>query len=690
MKKLCLLVCCMLLCLPISGLAEITNQTRFFDEENALTSIAVFQDNLYLLTYDGIFIYDIQTGTTTLVTDHVTGDYRNRNCVDWLCATGNGLYAIQNTNKTVLQILDEMGNLNIQTFVWFESDEASFIIDVAMTQRYFCLLEQCNEGLQLSWVDLTTNAWSQQKVDGAFCIATYEDRIAYAAKSIKQGTTEYSIVAIDLASGEATNLFTSSTPMNGLCSTKNDLYYISRNILYRWNKNNREVEEITIVPSGDVVACDIIAEHVAVVVDNILAIRSITNADQQITLTICQSSGRSSDYQIFLSSYPDIELSFIGATNAEEQFIQDVLTKTSTTDIYQMTDLSILQSIAQKKMGKDLSSSPVIETAVQNMYPAFADVFSTNGCIWALPSTCYLTVLGYDKEFFEKFDLPIPTTVMELLDLTEQWLLYYAADHPEVRFDPFSSGLTLDAILRQYEVEKDISGQALTFSDEYLASIITKYLELEKLHLLTVQPYYVEMSAFNTIDLPHSAQYQPLILPIQQEAMAVISNAYMEVEYYVVNPYSEHISEAVAFLESVCASWDITTSVLLLQKYDKAIESPTYKTDYVELTEKKETIEEMLHTSASIENDTLQSEWLRILHEIELLQLNRWIVTEEEITFYKSISDCMQFKTDDPLDELDDQLTSLFTQLREGRMSADVFLQTLDAKVQMVLLELGD
>lgn len=690
MKKLCLWACCILLCLPTNGFAEIANQTQFFDEENVLTSIAVFRDNLYLLTYEGIFNYDIQTGTTSLVTDYVTGDYRNRNCVDWLCATDNGLYAIQYANETVLQILDEMGKLNIQTLVQFESDEVSFILDVVMTQRYFCLLEQCNEGIQLSWVDLTTNAWCRQKVDGAYCIATYEDRIAYVAKSIKQGVTEYSIVAIDLVSMEATNLFTSSTSVNGLCSMKNDLYYISKNKLYRWNQDDREELEITSIPSGDVVACEIIAEHVAVVVDNSLAIRSITNADQQITLTIYQSSGRSSDYQIFLSSYPDIELSFIGSTNAEEQFIQDALTKTSTTDIYQMTDLSILHSISEKKMGKDLSSSPAIKTAVQNMYPAFADVFSANGCIWAVPSTCYLTVLGYNKEFFEKFDLPIPTTVMELLDLTEQWLLYYAADYPEIRFDPFSSGLTLDAILRQYEVEKGISGQALTFSDEYLASIITKYLELEKLHLLTVQPYHVEMSAFNTIDLPHSAQYQPLILPIQKDAMAVISNAYMEVEYYVVNPYSEHISEAVAFLESVCASWDITTSVLLLQKYDKAIESPTYKTDYVELTEKRETIEKMLQTSTLIENDTLQSELLRIQHEIELLQLNRWIVTEEEITFYKRISDCMQFKTDDPLDELDGQLTPLFTQLWEGRISVDGFLRTLDAKVQMVLLELGD
>lgn len=690
MNKLCLFVCCVLLCWPLSGLAEITNQTLFFDEDTILTSIAVFQDDLYLLTYEGIFLYDKQNGTTSLVTNKVTGDYRDMNCVDWLCATDGGLYAIQCTNHTVLQIMDEMGTVNIRTVVQFESDEESFILGVSMTQQYLCMLEQRNSGFQLSWVDLTTNTWYQQKVDGAFCITTYQDKIAYAAKSIKHGVTEYSIVAIDLASGEVTSLFAPSTSVDSLCSMENDLYFVSKNKLYRWSQGDREPVEIAGIPSGDVVACDMFSGQIAVVVDNSLAIRSMANVDQQTTLTIYQSTGRSSDYQLFLSSYPDIELSFIGSTTAEDQFIQDVLTQSGTTDIYQMTDISILRSIAEKKMGKDLSVSPTIETAVQEMYPAFADVFSANGCIWAVPSTCYLTVLGYDKEFFEKFDLPIPTTVMELLDLTEQWLLHYAADYPEARFDPFSNGLTLDAILRQYEVERDIAGHALLFSDEYLASIITKYLELENLFQQSVHPYQVEMSAFNTIDLPHSAQYQPLILPIQKEALAVISNAYLEVDFYVVNPYSEHMNEAVAFLESVCASWDTTTSALLLQTCDKAIESPTYVTDHLELTEKRQEIEEKLQASDAEKNDTLQAEWLRIQQEIELLQLNRWMVTEEEITFYKGMADCMLFKTDDPLDELEGQLIPLYTQLQEGRISINVFLRTLDAKVQMVLLELDD
>lgn len=689
MKKLFLWICCLLLCWPLGSFAESINQTLFFEENNVLTSIATFQDDLYLLTYEGIFQYDMQSGIPALVTDEVTGDYRDESCADWLCATESGLYAIQCANRTVLQILDETGYVNIETLVQFESDEETFILAAAMTRRYLCLLEQGDAGILLNWLDLTTNAWYQQKVDGAFCITPYGDSIAYAAKTTKRGITEYSVTTIDLASGETTNLFAPSISVDSLCGMENGLYFVNKNRVYRWRQGDQEPAEMASIPSGDVVACTVFSTQIAVVVDNSLAIRSIDHTAQQTTLTIYQPSGRSSDYQEFLSTHPDIELNFVGSTNAEAQFVQDVLTQSETTDIYQLTDISILRSISEKRIGQNLSVSPIIVAAVQDMYSAFADVFSADGCIWAVPSVCYLAVLGYDKNFFEQFDLPIPTTVMELLELTEQWLLNYANDYPEAQFDPFSNGLTLDAILRQYEVEKEITGQALSFSDEYLASIISKYQEMERLYWQNPRSYQVEISAFNTLDLPHSAQYQPLILPIQREAQAVISNAYLEVEFYVVNPYSEHMDEAIAFLESTCTSWDAPTQALLLQSCDNPIESPTYQSDYAMLTEKINEVEEKLQISNAEKNDVLRAELEGFQQEMELLQINRWMVTEEEIAFYKKMTNYMVFKTDDPLDELDEQLLSSYQQLQKGRISATDFLRTLDDKVRMVLLEMG-
>lgn len=682
MKKLCLLVYSLLLCWPLSSLAQ--NQTLFFGEDDVLISIATFQEELYLLTYEGVFCYDIESATPALVTDAVTGDYRNTHCADWLCATDNALYAVQYADKVLLQIMDDTGVVNVQPVMQLEQTEESFVLDAAMTDRFFCLLEQTNTGVQLSWVDLESNAHSTQKLDGSFAITTYGNDIAYAAKTTKRGVMSYTVAIIDLTTGNVTELFASSVPIENLCASENDLYIISKNKLCSWQPGSQEPVASAALPSGDLVACVAFARQVAVVVDNSLAIRSLDNAAEQTTLHIAQTTGRSADYQAFLMTHPEIDLAFVGSTDAEEQFIQDILTQTGTIDIYQMTDISILQSIAGKSMAKDLAISPIIASTVQDMYPPYASVFSTDGSIWAVPSTCYLAVPGYNEAFFVQFEIPIPTTVMELLEVTELWLAYYADEHPEAQFDPFSNGLTLDAILRQYEVEKELQGDRLTFQNDDLANVIEKYLKLEKQFQQQSYTYQIEITAFNTLDLPHSAEYKPMILPIQKDAQAAISNAYIDVTFYVVNPYSEHVNEAVAFLESVCTSWDDATKALLLQSCDQAIEASDYQMNYTSLKAQIQNIEETNYS-----NESLQAELEHLQQELEILNRNRWIVTEEEMTFYKALTDYMIFKTDDPLDELYDQLLTSYKQLQEGRISIASFLQILDSKVQMVLLEMG-
>lgn len=676
MNKLCVCLFCFLLCFPLGSLAE--NQTLFFPEDNVLTSLATFQDELYLLTYEGVFRYDGGSAASFLVTDAISSDYRETQYADWLCATSSGLYAFQCADCALLKIMDATDFVSVQLVMQLEQNEESFVLGIAMTEQFLCLLEQTNTGVQLNMIDLATNICSVKKLDGAFAITAYGVDIVYAAKNTKRGVISYTIAAVDLVTGDVKELCALSQSIDGLFASGSDLYIISKNKLYQWQADTQSLAEKANLPSGDVVACTAFAGQVAVVVDNSLTIRNPNHATAQTTLRIAQATGRSADYQEFLSMHPEIELDFIVSADAQEQFIQDVLTQTSTTDLYLLTDISILDAISDKKMAKNLGVSSIIASAVQDMYPAFANVFSADGSIWAVPFTCYLAVPGYRETFFSQFDLPIPTTMMELLDVTEQWLTDYADKYPEAQFDPFSNGLTLAAILRQYEVEKENNGEPLTFLDDNLANIISKYQRIEKQFQQRSQYNQIETSAFSMIDLPHSSQYKPLILPIQKEAQAVISNAYLEVTFYVVNPYSEHVDESIAFLESICTSWDDTTKAVLLRSCGQAIEYPDYQSEYASLTAQMQNIETK---NGSIEY------WQQ---KLEILELNRWIVTEEEITFYKAMTDHMVFKTDDPLITMDDQLLSSYRQLQEGKINITTFLQTLDAKVQMFLLEIDN
>lgn len=687
MKKLCCMLMGLLLCRIVAAGAE---ETIFFDDDNVLISIAAFQDELYILTYEGVFRYDAQVEGTVLVTDEVTGDYRDAQCADCLCAAEHGLYAVQYASQRVLSILDNAGRMDLQTVMQFEQDEDTMILKTVMTETYLCLLERKDDDVFLRWIDRETHTEQQQMLEGGFDMVPWGDDVIYAARSSHRGVTEYTVGLLELATGKTTDWLTSSVSVDSLCGRVEDrLYFVSGDEVCCWAVDPGEKEKIAVIPSGDVVAGTLVKDAAAVIVDNSLAFRNTEGTTQQTTLTICQHGARSADYQAFLTDKPEVELRFVAPEDrsAEEQFVQDVLTRTGTTDIYQLTDVSMLYAIAEKQMAQDLSASPALVQTAADMYPAFARLFSTDGCIWAIPATCYLAVPGYNQDFFEQYDWPVPTTVMELLDLTEQWLSEEADDHPEVLFDPFSNGLTLEAILRQYEVERLLAGEQVTFENADLAEIMTKYQSLEAWCRQSTNAAQPEITVFNIMDLPHSAQYRPLILSIQKDAQPVISNAYLEVAYYVVNPYSPHVDEAVDFLTSVCASWDDTTRVLLLSSCDQAVESPDYQKKHTVLEEHIAQVEQALQGCSVEDEDRLQTEWENLQQERLILEENRWTVTAEEVAYYRGLTDAMWFRTDDPLDELSDQILPYYNQLQEGRISASDFLRILDGKARMVMLE---
>lgn len=693
MKKfflLPLLVC--LLLLTAAAQADTLDKTLFFDEDNIIISLASFHDELYLLTYEGIFQYDVQSGQPIFITDEVVGYYAAENCMDRLCATTDGLYAIRYDDQYMLRILDQDAALDLKSGIGYEKDDDAYILSCALTQHYFCLLEQIGIDIQLKWIERETGQQNQMKLSGGFCLYPYQnDSLLYATKKSNRGNTEYTVESIDLLSGNTTCLLKPDIPFQSLCSDQKDnIYLIGNNKVFHWNVNERELQEAVNIISGDIVESAAFANHmIAVIIDNSLAVRSTENNEDRTSLVLYEPAGRSANYQEYLEHHPEIELRFTGnsTVSAEEQFVQDMLTQTDTTDIYLLSDISALSSIAKKRMAVDLSLSSSIKQLVRDMYPAFAQIFCTDDHIWAMPSEIYIAVPGYNEDFFDLYGLPVPTSVMEMLELTEKWLYDFADEHPEACFDPFTNGLTLNTILRQYEIEKKLSSQSLSFEDGHLSKVISKYQTVCELYEETVSVHGAEFYAFNLLDLPHSAQYKPLLLSVQDGCDPVISNAYLEMKYLVINPYSNHIDEAMEFVESICAAWDATTKALLLQTYNHAIESPDYQRQRTTLSEKIQSIEMELQTSSIDDRDELKSKLASLKKELDIVQQNQWVITEKEIGFYQELTSHMFFQTNDPLDLLGEQILHYYAQLQSGKIDVIDFLRTIDNRIKMVLME---
>lgn len=688
MKRILMLLGALILACSIAS-AEVSNQTIFFEEDDPALSIVVYNEQLYLLTYNGVWLYDAANGTTSLLTDAVNGEYGSECCVDRLLGTKEGLYGIRYEDMTLWRILNGT-ELEVSCEPLAEEvDEDFFAMDSVLTSDFVCLLIQEGSGTGLRIIHRASRQQRTFDVKGAFALAAYgQDAVVYAAQSSNAEGISYTIGKVDLASGDSAVLAKLDDQVsitNLCCDEAGTIYAIASGVVYRLEEAQAALTEVASIASGDVVDSAMMnTDTVAVIVDNSLSVRSIGSDVQAHPLTVYQPTGRSDDYKAFLSEHPEINLRFVGNENvsAEEQFVQDMATHSAATDVYVMTDLSLLSSVASKAMAADLSPSADIAALVQDMYPAFRQLFAPNGQIVALPITIYIAVPAYNEEFFNRFDFAVPTTAMELLDLVETWFTDYAADYPEVVFDPFTNGFTLMAILKQYEIECAITSKTLSFDDSDLAQLVEKYMAVYALYQASRTSGSAEMYAFNTLDLPHNARYAPLLLSVKEGFEPVISNAYLEMTYMVVNPYSEHFADALLLAESLCTAWEDVTRVLLLISSNQAIEWAAYG------EEKNKLLEEMAQLNASkASDDTAQGRLDTLQAELDILEQNRWVVTEAEVQVYESLTSRMQFLTDDPLDAVSEQYMQYHAQLSAGKITAGEFLRALNDRVQMVLRE---
>ncbi len=686
MKKCCLLL--LMLVLMIGGAsAESIDQTVFFEEDDPILSIAAYDEHLYLLTYSGVLTYDAGSGTASLVTDEVNGNYADARGVDRLCATNDGLYGIRYDDCTVWRILYG-DTLDESCEQLSENTDDTFILESVLTTDDACFLTQEGSSTSLQIIKRATKQRRTINLKNAFCMAAYgQNAIVYAAQSSGADGISYTIGMVDLVSGDTSIVaqLNDEVHITSLCCDESGtVFAIARGNVYQLDEAHAALTEVTSIASGDVADSAMLGtDTIAVIVDNSLSIRAIGGEAQSRQLTIYQPTGRSDDYKTFLSNHPEINLKFVGndTTSAEEQFVQDMATHSASTDVYVMSDLSALSSVTNKEMAADLSASSSIAQLVNDMYPALQELFSSDGRIAALPTEIYMAVPACNEEFFTRFGFDVPTTAMELLNLAETWFSDYAADYPEVSFDPFSNGFMLEAILKQYEIECNLSSQTLSFDDDDLAQLVEQYQSVYALYKASSSSGSAELYAFNTLDLPHSALYTPLLLSVKDGYEPVISNAYLEMTYIVVNPYSEHIADALLFAESLCDAWDSTTRVLLLKTSNQALEME----DYAE--QKSKILDEIAQLESGDADDAAQSKLDVLNTELTILEQNRWVVTETEVQTYQSLTSRMQFLTNDPLDAISEQYAQYYAQLTAGKITAKEFLQAIDDRVQMAVME---
>ena len=406
------------------------------------------------------------------------------------------------------------------------------------------------------------------------------------------------------------------------------------------------------------------------------------SSNQRITLNICGPYAEDEYFVSFYKSHPMTDIRSVNAYTAEpeERFISDMLNQNPDIDIYILHNLNLLNIIKNKGYYADLSISEEIKEKISRMYEPFKKAFTYDGKVAAFPHPWYVffTTICYNTDLFHDLNLSVPTTWNEYFDFCIEWKENYEDEYPNIYVNPFEHDLSFVSLLAQYDDEMTRNGEKVDYQSEMLRTVLEKYLKVQQLYVNnegTGRPLFYDYDLHVASD--DSGEYYLLPLTFIKGSEPIYTPMEEDVYYFVVNPYSNHIQDAV---DCIAAAKDITRMSdpsIYTDIPDLPLENAYYE-EGLRMYQDALAMLDALKKSNEDDPDTL----LEINEEIEKTteemkdyeENKRWWFTEEDMIPYREINNHVYFNDFNPIRELYTDDPDFFVQVTEESLPS--FLNT--------------
>ncbi len=342
------------------------------------------------------------------------------------------------------------------------------------------------------------------------------------------------------------------------------------------------------------------------------------------------------------------------------------------------------------------------------------DACSYNGTLYAVPTYTSCSTLGYSTKTLEKLGLTeddVPKTFSQMLDFINRWQSEFASEYPEISL--FSDMKWIDmksnlvtAILECRELQCRLSGETLSFKDAALQETLEKLSQTDfygfydpsddsgvdddvyYMDYVDGVPNYLFTAYYSITPNTYSNDegFKPFTLTISEDDQPMTK---MWTYAVAVNPDTQHMEAALALLKCIAENIDDVQKIIMMPAQNEPIKN-TWATEALsynqrvvsELTALRDTLTkemEIRYVQQFIDDYTSNAAY----YERYL-----YMASAESIAAYRALeSQLMPAYVSDLSSS--EEIRSLTNRLRDGDIDARTFLNELDRKVQMILLE-GD
>ena len=397
-----------------------------------------------------------------------------------------------------------------------------------------------------------------------------------------------------------------------------------------------------------------------------------------------------------------------------EKLMQDMITQNNAYDIYWIdVSTGCLSVLMQKGYYVSLDASSTLVSAMDAMDPNLTALLTQDGHYAAFPKTATAHMLCINTKTMEEFGLTeedLPRTFSEFLP----WLAVQyekSQDLGRVVWDTQRSlrhsafTLLLNMYIKQ--CEKDHVAPDFISHDfpDLLGQIDQYFMDTTPLAAPRMVNGELELPLLSQQDMGDMLSVSngwiplPLVLSEGLEPMYDI-----QLQVYLINPYSEHQEAALAYLETVSSYLDMEKAVACLEPakiYTKAetrmilsgtpiapVERPEYAAEYATYEEERN---RLIASLDSLEPQALKDAQLKIKDinsSLGFLEQLRWYVSPKDIERMESYRPFFHVSGEATFfASVTDPISTYTNQYVDGIISTQEMLQLLQRLARMVQLE---
>lgn len=433
-------------------------------------------------------------------------------------------------------------------------------------------------------------------------------------------------------------------------------------------------------------------------------------SDVRLTVQRNYNPSINNAYYAFSAEYGDVDVVMVEQV---EDVVQAMMNRSSDVDIYCLSvDSAEYEAVYSRGYMAELTESEELSAFIDSLYPFAREACVKDGELLGVPVEFYVDSMGYDPEAFARLGLTeedVPTTWQAFFESLEPLAAKVAEVEGMTLFDGFEDYgsarfMLLDTMLASYMAYISQPGSELAFDTEAFRGALNACEAVDWTALGLAEPEdmdgysWTSGSGESTHDALFSSYGNPTAetyavqgsfqpLPLGFDGSRQLS-AQMTVAF--VNPFSQHREEAIAFLEAVAREMEPLLKIQLCPEENEPVKNPSYDTM---LAAYDQMIADAQAQLDAAETEAEKQAYAAILAEYEkvradFLRYGAWQASEESIARYRAFAP--QIIVIRNLGMGGDNASAFYelqNQFTQGLITADEFIEGVDGKLQMMMLE---